>query len=63
MKMQVVSLIRPSKSKHHGTENNRSWLSTCGQMIKPSPEDSIWQAMVAKLDVKKLAGFRETDLI
>ena len=35
MTLQVVSLIRPSKSKQHGTKNNRSWLSTCSQVIKP----------------------------
>ena len=35
MTLQVVSLIRPSKSKQHGTKNNRLWLSTCSQVIKP----------------------------
>ena len=33
--LQMVSLTRPSKSKQHRTENNRSWLSTCSQVIKP----------------------------
>ena len=35
MTLQVVSLIRRSSRKQHGTENNRSWLSTCSQVIRP----------------------------
>ena len=35
MTLQVVSLIRPSKNKQQGTQNNRSWLSTCSQVNKP----------------------------
>ena len=35
MTLQVVSLSRQSKSEQNWTENNRSWLSTCGQVIKP----------------------------
>ena len=31
----MVSLIRQSSRKQHGTENNRSWLSTCSQVIRP----------------------------
>ena len=33
--LQVVSLIRQYKNKQHGTENNRSLLSTCSQVIRP----------------------------
>ena len=35
MTLQVASLIRRSSWKQHGTENNRSWLSTCSQVIRP----------------------------
>ena len=35
MTLQVASLIRRSSRKQHGTENNRSWLSTCSQVIRP----------------------------
>ena len=35
MTSQVASLIRRSSRKQHGTENNRSWLSTCSQVIRP----------------------------
>ena len=28
-------MIRRSSRKQHGTENNRSWLSTCSQVIRP----------------------------
>ena len=35
MTLQVVSLIRRSSRKQHRTENNRSWLSTCSQVIRP----------------------------
>ena len=31
----MASLIRRSSKKRHGTENNRSWLSTCSQVIRP----------------------------
>ena len=34
MTLQVASLIRRSSRKQHGTENNRSWLSTCSQVIR-----------------------------
>ena len=30
-----VSLIRRSSRKQHGTENSKSWLSTCSQVIRP----------------------------
>ena len=33
--IESVSLTRPSKSKQHRTENNKLWLSTCCQLIKP----------------------------
>ena len=35
MTLEVASLIRRSSRKQHGTENNRSWLSTCSQVIRP----------------------------
>ena len=35
MTLQVASLIRRSNRKQQGTENNRSWLSTCSQVIRP----------------------------
>ena len=35
MTLQVASLIRRSRRKRHRTENNRSWLSTCSQVIRP----------------------------
>ena len=35
MTLQVVSLFKRSSRKQHGTENNRSWLSTCSQVIRP----------------------------
>ena len=31
----MASLIRRFSRKQHGTENNRSWLSTCSQVIRP----------------------------
>ena len=39
------SFIGQFKNEQHGTKNNRSWLSTCSQVIKPAPEDSAWEAM------------------
>ena len=59
MTLQMVSLIRPSSRKQHGIENNRSWLSTCSQVIRP------WLLKIqhgkpchrfAKLDVYKFVG-------
>ena len=35
MTLQVAFLIRRSSRKQHGTENNRSWLSTCSQVVRP----------------------------
>ena len=35
MTLQVASLIRRSSRKQHGTENNRPWLSTCSQVMRP----------------------------
>ena len=35
MTLQVVSLFKRSSRKQHGTQNNRSWLSTCSQVIRP----------------------------
>ena len=44
--LHAVSLITSSKSKQDGTENNRSWLSTCSQVIKPWLLTIFaWQAM------------------
>ena len=35
MTLQVGFFIRPFKSKQRKAENDRSWLSTCSQVIKP----------------------------
>ena len=46
MILQVVSLIRPSSRKQHGTKNNKvmvEHLQSGDQTM--APEDSAWQAM------------------
>ena len=43
----MVSLGRSSKSKQHGTENNRTRLSTCSQVIKALPILAILSGSVS----------------
>ena len=56
MTLQVVSFLRPSSRKQRGTENNRSWMSTCSQVIRPwllKVEHGKPCHTFAKLDVKR----------
>ena len=67
MTLQVVSLIRLSSRKQHGAENNRSWLSTCSQVIRPwhlkVQHGKPWYTF-KKLDVffPRLTAFKQKEL-
>ena len=71
MTLQVASLIRRSSRKQHGTENNRSYLSTCSQVIRPwhlkvqhgKPRHTFKKLDVTESDLKPDIDFFQAPIV